>query len=440
MKKKRLTRIALTVTTLIVIATGVAALSGLNPFSTRPPDPLVMSYAELTGSIFLPAPKDSFRAPRVRELSLPTFDNATSVWGALGRDPRGHIWVGVSSENVGMSAHLFEYDPSNDIWQDHGSVTARLKALGLLHENQGQIKIHSRIVTGGDGWLYFASTDEEGEDPNGGALPRSGSHLWRIHPVHHYWEHLLAMPEGVVAVSGVGRYVYALGYWGHVLYQYDTVGGEVKRTVVGSADGHVSRNFLSDIRGHVYVPRIAKRADGTTSAHLVEFDETLREVSSTAMEFYLGRGSPGENHGIVGLAYLPDGRMAFTTHIGHLYLIAPDATGKAELIAVGRLHPKGDAYAPSLFQLAESTTLAGVVQREGRFDWVVYDLRTQVGGAFPLATANLQKLLLYGSVSRDNAGRAYIGGWAAKSTGGQRPVVLQIDLLDGDRASDGVTH
>jgi hypothetical protein len=246
-----------------LIISGIAALLVPNPFSARSPEPLVMSYAELTGSIFLPSPRDPFRAPQVRELPLPAFDNATSVWGALGRDPQGHIWVGVSAANAGMSAHLFEYDPATDAWRDHGGVLAQLKAAGLLRENQGQIKIHSRIVTASDGWLYFASSDEEGEDPGTGALPRWGGHLWRMHPVDHYWQHLLAVPEGLVAVSGVGRYVYALGYWGHILYQYDTATREVKRIAVGSVDGHVSRNFLSDIRGHAYVPRVAKRSDGT---------------------------------------------------------------------------------------------------------------------------------------------------------------------------------
>lgn len=419
-------RVAL-VSALGLIVTGFTALLALNLFSAPSPEPVVMSYAELTGSIFLPAPRDPFRAPQVRELPLPTFDNATSVWGALGRDVRGHIWVGVSAENAGKSAHLLEYDPTLAVWHDHGSVVAQLKAAGLLRENLGQNKIHSRIVTASDGWLYFASSDEEGEDPNSSALPRWGAHLWRIHPEHRYWEHLLAVPEGVVAVSGVGRYVYALGYWGHVLYQYDTVTRGVKRVVVGSIDGHVSRNFLSDIRGHAYVPRVARRSDGTVSANLIEFDETLREIASTPLGSYLGRGSPGENHGIVGLAYLPDGRMAFTTHVGQLYLIAPGEPGNALVTEVGRLHPGGDAYAPSLFQWADASMLAGVVQREGRFEWLVYDLRTRLGGVFPLDTAGLEKVLLYGSVSRDNAGRAYVGGWAAKSAGGQRPLVLQID-------------
>jgi hypothetical protein len=142
---------------------------------------------------------------------------------------------------------------------------------------------------------------------------------------------------------------------------------------------------------------------------------------------YLGRGSPGNNHGIVGLAYLPDGRIAFTTHIGHLYLIDTGASGKASVTEVGALHPKGEAYAPSLFHFANTSMIAGVAQRQGRFEWLVYDLSKRLGGAFPIDTADLQKVLLYGSVARDNEGRAYVGGWAAGSGGGQRPLVLQID-------------
>ncbi|GEM_PF-6780059 len=125
--------------------------------------PAPMSYEELTGSLFLPAPKEPFRTPTVQELRLPPIENATSVWGAIGRDIRGHIWVGVSATSDGMSAHLLEYDPDADAWRDRGAVTERLRQAGLYRKGEGQIKIHSRIVAGGDGWLYFASTDEEGE-------------------------------------------------------------------------------------------------------------------------------------------------------------------------------------------------------------------------------------------------------------------------------------
>jgi hypothetical protein len=391
--------------------------------------PTKLSYEELTGSVFLPTQNEPFRAPRVRELLLPTFENATSIWGATGRDARGHIWMGVSARSSGKSAHLFEYDPDGDAWQDRGAVTDKLKDVSLYSEGEGQVKIHSRIVPAGDGWLYFASTDEEGENAAIDAPPRWGGHLWRIHPERYTWQHLFAAREGLVAVSGAGRYVYALGYWGHVLYQYDTETARAKRVVVGSAGGHVSRNFLSDVRGHAYVPRLTAASDGSVSVALVEYDPSLKEIAATTLDFYLDKNSLESNHGIVALAYLPDGRMLFSTHLGHLYRIEPRQDERSPVTAVGWLHREGQAYAPSLFSFGGNSLVAGIARRPAGFDWVVSSLEPRVSSSFPLELGALRKVLLYGSITRDNAGRLYVGGWAEneKTPGQQRPLALQID-------------
>lgn len=385
--------------------------------------PVAFSYAELTGSLFSPPPADFSAGVKVRRLEVPPFDDATSIWGSSGRDFRGHIWYGVSASSPGMSAHLLEYDPVADTWRDHGAVAAQL---GARREGEGQIKIHSRIVPAADGWLYFASSDEEGESAAGG-LPRWGSHLWRIHPEQHTWRHVLAAPEGLIAVSGVGRYIYALGYWGHALYQYDTSSGESRRIEVGSLPGHVSRNFLADVRGHAYVPRLFQR-DGKAYAVLVEYDAALTEIGNTPLAFYLGEEGAAANHGITGLAYLPDGRMAFTTHLGRLYLIQPRDNGAAEVTDAGWLHPDGRAYAPSLFALSGNHWVGGVVQRGQKFEWVIAELRTRSTAAFALDTQGMKDVLLYGSITRDDAGRAYLGGWAADRSGTQRPLALQIAM------------
>ena len=55
-----------------------------------------------------------------------------------------------------MSAHLLQYDPETDAWEDRGSVVDQLRAAGRHRQGEGQIKIHSRIITADDGWLYFA--------------------------------------------------------------------------------------------------------------------------------------------------------------------------------------------------------------------------------------------------------------------------------------------
>lgn len=416
----------------IIIASTLAGLAGIGSVAVLrnmgllrlgKPAARQFSYEELTGSIFLPPPRNPSRPPRTRALAIPSFPDATSVWGATGRDPRGHIWVGVSANAPGMSAHLMEYDPNVDSWRDHGAVVEQLKAAGIFRPGEGQIKIHSKIVTAADGRLYFASTDEEGESET--TLPRWGSHLWRIGPERRRWEHLMAVPEGLVAVNGVGRHIFALGYWGHVLYRYDTQTGDTARTLAGSVPGHVSRNFLADARGHVYVPRVAAMADGSLFAQLVEYDSALREIAATPLEFYLRKGPPADNHGIVGLAFLQDGSLLFTTHSGQLYRVEPQSRAPATVTALGWFHPEGEAYAPSLFVLGGSL-ICGVTQRSGRYEWVVFELHSRVSAAFPLDTENLGKLLLYGSISRDDAGRFYVGGWASRMSGGQRPVVLQL--------------
>ena len=335
----------------------------------------LLSYEELTGSLFDGASFDLPNSLRVREVSLPAIPDATAVWGATGRDARGHIWVGVSATNSGMSAYLLELNPADGSWKNHGAVIDQLKRAGLLRNGEGQIKIHSKIVPGGDGWLYFASADEEGET-EAGALPRWGGHLWRIQPLRGTWEHILAAPEGLIAVSGVGRYVYALGYWGHVLYQYDTLRGGRKRVVVGSVGAHMTRNFLADVRGHAYVPRV-RTQDGKATAELVELDGDLRELAATPLEFYLGRGAASDNHGMTGIAYLSDGRMLFATHRGHLYSIEPQPNGPARVTALGWLHPDGEAYAPALFVSRATSRLAGLTLRDGRYQWVTRELHTR---------------------------------------------------------------
>ena len=97
---------------------------------------------------------------------------------------------------------------------------------------------------------------------------------------HYKWEHLLATPEALIAVAVGDRQVYALGYFGHVLFQFDTATRDVKRIPVGSLGGHVSRNFIADYRDHSYVPRL--RADAgslgrqTARVSIVEFGPTWR--------------------------------------------------------------------------------------------------------------------------------------------------------------------
>ena len=389
-----------------------------------------LSYEELTGSLFTPPAGDPFRAPRLRVLPVPDFTGAMAIWGSTGRDRRGNLWFGVSACCSGGSARLYQFDPEGDTWRDHGSVTDQLKALGRHRAGEGQVKIHSRIVNAGDGLLYFASSDEEGEKEDGSAPPRWGGNLWRIDPASGKWQHLLAAPEALIAVAGIGRYVYALGYWDHVLYQYDTLIGTSKRKVIGSVGGHISRNLIADARGHVFVPRVRREANGSLAAVLVELNSELREIAATPLDAYFAKGAPEGNHGITALSYIRDGRILFLTSRGSLYSIDPPnpkAPGQGlKVRGLGWIHPRGEAYTASLFSLGDSTSIAAIAAGQRGHEWVVMDLRSTISSAFPLDTQGLKDVLLYGSISRDNRGRAYAVGWQGIARG-KGPLLLQIE-------------
>jgi len=383
-----------------------------------------------TGSRFGLLSADPWRAPRTRVIEVPGFVDANSIWGATGRDATGRIWIGVSAKAPGGSAHLMQFDPVTNAWRDFGGVVERLAEVDVLRPGAGQVKIHSKIVPGDDGRLYFTSMDEEGEVEDGSALPKWGSHLWRVDVESGRWEHLFAAPEGLVAAAGGGRWIYALGYWDHVLYQFDSVTRQQQRVVVGAVGGHASRNVIAGADGHAFVPRVTRDGYGTLRAVLVEFDTELRERAVTPLEHYFAETPAAEDHGIVGLAALADGRSLFTTHTGHLYSIEPREGAAARITALGWFHPQGASYAPSLFALDGRTLVAGIARRGDRYEWIVFDLASRTSRAFPFDTHEVVGPLLYGSTTRDDAGRCYVGGWQSTADGGHRPLLIQVELGD----------
>jgi hypothetical protein len=382
--------------------------------------------------VYRGAPAEPYEAPELRVVSLPSFPGAAAIWGATGRDHRGHIWFGVSTAPVpGRSAHLFEYDPTTDLASDRGDVMAQLRHDGLARDGEGQMKIHSKIVQADDGYLYFASMDEEGEGTDGSRLPTWGSHLWRVRLPENRWEHLLSAREALIAVAAAPRYVYALGYFGHLLYQYETRTGRVRSIRVGAEGGHISRNFLTDAHGHVYVPRLKKTPAGLV-ATLVELDAELHEVAETPLRHY-SLTPDDDSHGLVGVQPLADHSLAFVTDRGCLYRIHPSETGPAAIENLGLFHPQGEAYVASLFSYDGERFLLGMARRQwdndNSYAWLVHNLSAKVSVGVPVVIPRIDgrapgNLLLYGSTTRDDDGNFYLVGMYQDKSG-DRPIVLQ---------------
>src|SRR5690606_23636736 len=109
------------------------------------------------------------------------------------------------------SAQLVAYDPVSDKAISRGLVLNQLKQNSLYQDRMGQAKIHSRLIQGSDGYLYFASMDEDGEAADGSVDPTWGSWMWRTRVSDDLWEPLFHVPKAIVAVAGYGSDIFALG-------------------------------------------------------------------------------------------------------------------------------------------------------------------------------------------------------------------------------------
>lgn len=385
---------------------------------------LVLSVSSFTAR---QVPGVTGTSPLVRVLVPPDFWGSFAIWGATGSDRRGHLWFGMTSndEKTG-SAHLYELDPVSSTFSDRGNVVQELERLGLRRPGEIQMKIHSRIVEAPDGFQYFASMDESGENADGSRLPTWGGHLWR-RGKGPGWEHLATTREALIAVAAGGPYVYALGYFNHVLYQFDTRTKAVRSVAVGAAGGHVSRNFFVDARGHAFVPRVTVVATNQLVASLVEFNATLKEVAAQPLAEYFERGLD-DSHGIVSVHPGGNNRWFFTTGKGRLYQVEPKPNGPSAVNDLGWFHPAGARYVASMFRDDRTGTLYGAALPSSNgsttADWIVRPL-TGVPTVAPLPYGDKptfeNRVLLYGSMSRDSAGRFYVVG-----TSRYKPVILQI--------------
>lgn len=373
-------------------------------------------------------PDARFRsAPQLTEVPLPRLTGPHAIWGATGRDDAGNLYVGISALGDSRSAVLVQLPASGGDAAILGSVIEQLNLSGSVHDRESQAKIHSKICQANDGAIYFTSMDEDGEKDDGSQLPIWGSHLWRIRPGHPRWEHVLKTSDALIALGTTGRYVYALGYFNHMLYQFDTAKGTHRSMAVGSHRGHTSRNLLVDLREHVYVPRVENienpapgdRAvtfvkEQPVKSSLVEFDTDLKEVARWPLPDY-NPTHDSSSHGIVGFATLQSGRIVFTTHSGALWCLTPAPHGPALLERLGWFHPDGSSYPSAIYCPTGSRFVCGLTRSADGHAWVVHDLENWTSRTVPLDSES-DKLLrgatygVYGTNTLDEQGRGYLVG------------------------------
>jgi hypothetical protein len=386
------------------------------------------SFEDQVGTRFSVIKSVSFQSPVIKQVPVNFATIALAIWGAIGRDDQGKLYLGASSDvGADSTAFLYQFDPVSLVSIPQGDTLEQLQSAGLYKPGMTQNKLHSKFYQADDGYIYFASFDEQGVEA--GVNPIWGGHLWRKLANDTHWQHLLSAQEGLVAVNAGAGYVYALGFWDHVLYQFDTRTQQIKQVVVGSVKGHMSRNLLVDQRGHAFVPNIATDDTGTIVSHLNEYDSSLNLVGSWLMPSYI-KEDMGKHHGIIGYTSRADGSIVFTTSDGGLYVLDPGSSGEEKLTYRGMMHPSGEAYIPSLFSLDGKDFLAGVANLPGGsgYEWIIYELQYGVAATYALDNSTMAPFL-YGTLTRDDAGNFYlVGGRKDKNSRRFKPVLLQIPL------------
>ena len=303
------------------------------------------THSNKTGS-----PLRHLRAPRLTNIELPAFKGAHAIWGATGRDSKGQIYFGVAAYGVDdPSAHLLRLTPSTGMVADLGGVNSKLDELGVRHQEpypETQMKIHSKLHVAGDGKLYFSSQDEHDEAGDGSRNALFGGRLLALDPKTEKWSSILRTPEGLIALACHQRYVFALGYFGHVIYQFDTQTGNTRSVKVGTVGGHVSRNIFADSREHVYAIRLenTKESEGPgvtlvgdvpVRSSLVELNAELQEVKSWPLDDYLPTLDVN-SHGLTAYCRVGSDTIVFLTHSGALWQLKIGERDKAaELTRLG---------------------------------------------------------------------------------------------------------
>jgi hypothetical protein len=397
------------------------------------------------GTHFDPASDRFRRPPQITEIALPDRPGAHAIWGSTGRDDSGRIYFGVASYGIdNPSAYLLRYNPKDATVVPLGDVNSQLDALGVRRFEdyaETQMKIHSKACQAADGQIYFSSQDEHDEAGDGSKNVKFGGRLLRLNPTNDQWETVLATPQALIATATTGRYVYSLGYFGNVLYQFDTQTSQINSKTIGTYGGHVTRNFLVDRREHAFVPRVRAADTEDTGpgistylgnrlkSELVELDESLNEVATFPLADYEPTADT-ESHGITAFCNLSTGDIAFLSHTGSLTLVTPgDSDKPTQLKQLGWFHPSGKAYSASLFCPTGSRFLYGFVAKNG-YEWVEYDVETAASKVVPLddASAKLLKtegLLVYGCNTLDDQSCGFVVGWK-KIARGYGPFAFRV--------------
>lgn len=281
-------------------------------------------------------------------INYPDFPDAHSTWGSIGYNAiHNTVYVGVTNHKDNIA--LYEYDVSKNEMHKKGFI----KNLALLRPFQWQGKIHSKIVAGSDGSVYFSTDGGESREeylmnhPHGYA----GGFFMKWDPKTNTLSNLGAgLPYESIKDIDIDPHtdiLYGITYPQAHFLVYDTKKNEVK-DMGRLASSHVPRVLFTDQWGNCYYVDWRQR--------LVKYEKKTGQLVFAKQSLPAFEGTPGSKiiTGITGYAKdHNNGIIYLVTYGAKVVSFRPQEEGIGKVMDLGGVFEMGgennwEPYVPNL--------------------------------------------------------------------------------------------
>ena len=362
-----------------------------------------------------------------------------SCWWALGNDDSGNIHVAISNHRSHPNGNvaIFKYDPVLNQMTFLNDLKSVSTAAANWLSTENQQKVHTRLIRGADGRLYFATHDNSW----GSLTDHRGTHIYAIEngtitdlsktATKHLNRAMQTVNAnigvhvenyGTIAMEmtrGTPRLLYGVTYGDGYLYRLNLETGDIKmiaQTGNGYAAG-IIRNFAVDNSGNAYVPM---RGTSTGDIRIYKYDNGADTWADTGRSYADGALAVGDydKSGWRMHVYTKNSdRVYFISYDGRIYrfIFATEA-----LDEMGVLEADPNPRVSDLILSDDEQHLYALIYRYNGINqnkFVEFDIQTgQVTTIDSDITIYGTRDLIYGGLARDKLGHAYMVGWTYANT------------------------
>lgn len=372
-----------------------------------------------------------------------------SCWWALGNDDSGNIYVAISNEiHPGGDVAIFKYDPVLNQMTFVNDLKSVSTAAGNWLPTENQQKVHTCLVRGADGRLYFATHDNSW----GTLADHRGTHIYALEnntitdlsaTATQYLNSAMQTVHSNIGVHvenygtidlemtrGAPRLLYGVTYGDGYLYRLNLETGDIKmiaQTGQGYAVG-VIRRFAVDNSGNAYVPM---RGTNAGDIRIYKYDNAAGTWAYTGKSYTDSHlaASDLDKSGWRMHVYTKDGaKIYFISYDGKIYRFT-FATEALEYIGVLEANP--NPTVSDLILSDDEQHLYSLVYEYAVNQNKFVDFNIQMGQATTIdsnITTYGPRDLIYGGLARDKLGQAYMVGWQFANTSITNIALFKINV------------